>query len=77
MEVCLEETFVEALLKFVNLLPLRGLHPGASLDVETHAEQVLHAMLQSAEDNTDVSKNSSSTSLQRWCDQSLHEHAMC
>lgn len=69
VEVCLEETFVEALLKFVNLLPLRGLHPeGSSANLDTHAQQVLHAMLQSAENNTNVGINSSAASSHRWYD---------
>lgn len=79
MEVCLEETFVEALLKFVNLLPLRGLTPdGASANLDTHAEQVLHAMLQSAENNTNVGINSNATSSHRWCGPQFDDvHPLC
>jgi hypothetical protein len=68
VEACLEETFVEAVLKFVSLLPLHGFRPnGASANASSGAEQVLHAMLKSAQDNTDLNNSGSTTSGHRWC----------
>ena len=67
MEVCLEETFVEALLKFGGLLPLRDLQRDAPrVNPETDAEKVLHTMLQSAENNTKLENHGNTTSLHRW-----------
>jgi hypothetical protein len=67
MEVCLEETFVEEIRKFMSLLPLKDVwrQDSSAHESATQAEKILGAMLKLVEANTTFGSNST-VSTHRW-----------